>query len=178
MTIDIVLDTVSLQHLLRKPGKCNSGKGRGLCTLLDEPISRRRLEIGVDSGGALIQEWRRTCGDELITLLVTRWSDLGGLRSVNNLPKVPNVILRKLRRMGFVGVIDKLIIRIAITLTEKQIVSNDSDFWDPSNTNSLGNDDACVARLVREHLGVCVILLPTLFKQLGIVAEGRRRRSV
>ncbi len=124
--------------------------------------------LAIDSQRALVDEWQKTCGPD-IKALVAHWGDnLKGIVFVGNLRNPPQSTARRLRNLGFgndTG--DKLVLRIAMRTKDRTIISDDSDFWNPSDTRAKGNPNAPVARLCKDELKVTILLLKMLIDKLN-----------
>jgi hypothetical protein len=164
--VEVVLDTVCLQHLLRRPRvrRARSGPRSKLETTLDGPIQNKSLRLVVDAARGLIGEWEQTCGREVVGVVINRWEIFGGIVVISDVPRIPASVSKRLRHLGFAGTIDRLILRLALGAKDRTVVSNDTDFWDPSNTTRPGDPQAPVARLVRQELSVTVLLLITFVR--------------
>ena len=162
-----VIDSVSIQHLLRhlKLSKISRRKDYHEIfeTSLDPHLKEGRLSLAIDEDGGLIDQWKRTCGDEYIQVLITRWEGLSALIPINPIPKLPLPISRQL---SFMGPIDRLVLRISMATTDRTVVSEDSHFWDPACPNKRGDPNACIAKLCRERLAITVLLLGMLLNAL------------
>jgi hypothetical protein len=62
---------------------------------------------------------------------------------------------------------DRALLRTACNTKDRRVISNDRDFWDPHDTKSLGQRNAPVAKLCREHLGVVVSTLKDTVDELS-----------
>jgi hypothetical protein len=169
--VQTVIDSVSMQHLTRPPKLPNKSKRATPPreNRLDEPLRLRKIKLALDASLGLVSEWEKTCGPD-IKVLVARWGEQGGIILVQN-PRSPKPsIVRRLQLLGFGrDTIDKLILRIALGTNDRTIVSDDSDFWDPTRPNDnrvKGDANAPVARLCREELGVTILLLGMLIERL------------
>jgi hypothetical protein len=164
-----ILDTVALQHLVRKPKKKHkraAGSASSTYTALDPVLKDRRLLLGLDSANSLLTEWQNTCGQD-IHVVVTTWGDWGALIYINNPPKLGHCTARKLRQLQFADPIDKLVIRLSLALTTKFIITEDSDFWDPTDKEAKGDPKAPVAaHCSREH-GIRIWLLGEFLQHVG-----------
>ncbi len=165
--MDAAIDTVVISHLLRRPR--TRGKQQRAGTVLDEPLRRGDLRIGLDRQRAVVHEWGRTCGEEYIKILVTEWEGLGAFVIADPLGTIPRGVSRRLRQRGFDDTIDKLLLRVAIAINDHVVVSEDSDFWDPKDhtRNCIGDHNAAVARLLHEECEVLVLTLHQLIARLG-----------
>jgi hypothetical protein len=166
--MEISLDTVCLSKLLRtrattRQPRLSTGTS---CTVFDDAINRRRLRLAVDVNGALINEWEETCGRELIRVLVAKWEPIDALKVIRRLPSIPYRCRTKLRRLGFVDPIDKLLLKLAIATRERILVSDDSDFWDPADSAQRGDPRAQIAHICQTELRVSIWLLVTLIRTL------------
>lgn len=166
--MQVVLDTVVVNHLLRRPAA--GRKAASFSTSIDEYIDNGRLTVHVDKDGGIIDEWKDTCGREYIEALMIRWYDAKGLFSVHKPGRIPPATVNKLRQLGFDDTIDKLLLRVALSevkgITDKIVVSNDSDFWNPANPNDVGERNAPVAKLLRDEIEVIVYTLKLLMTAL------------
>ncbi len=170
--MEAALDTVSLQHLLRTPKKQRQSNlgGGNLGTSLDPFLKAGGLRLVVDTGGALIDEWRRTCGHELVAVFLNRWEPLGVIVPIPAVPPLEYQLSRRLRKLGFHGTIDKLVLRLGVASRDKTVVSDDSDFWDPSTPERRGDPSAPVALLCQAELDVTILLLGALIHMLASAA--------
>jgi hypothetical protein len=167
--MEAVIDTNIVHHTLRRP---KTGAPRDP-SLLVQCAVKHGLVCVADRDRALLDEWRRTAGDEPVKQLVIQLTDRRALRLLPTLGRVPNGTLNELRALYFDDTIDKLILRIAVSTTERAVISEDSDFWDPSDTSrpgKIGDERAPVARLLKEHLGITVMPLVGLLRVLGAQA--------
>lgn len=159
--MQVVLDTLCLSHLLRRPVQSRSQRSVAR-TSLDKPIQTGRLFIVIDNTRGLIDEWSRTCGVESVRVLVNAWER--GIIPVKP-AKIPPAVTKQLNQLGFKKTIDKLIIRVAIA-KGKKIVTNDCDFWRPGDTSSVGQKNAPVALLCKRDLGLDIMRLQTLMREI------------
>ncbi len=161
--MEATLDTVVVCSLLRRPRRGRAAAARG--TSLDCFVQARRLLIGVDPGLSIVSEWKQTAGEEPVQAMLTKWDEYGGFFRVQKLGRIPPHVAKQLRILGFVDAIDKLLIRTALALADKIVVSTESDFWHPSRPNDKalrGNSNAPVARCCRQRLDVTVLTLRQL----------------
>lgn len=167
--MEVVIDSVNLNHLSRPP-KASSKARRSAPTsesLLDRWIRLRKIMLAIDSQRALVDEWQKTCGPDIKTL-VAHWGDNEGIVFVGNLRNPPQSTARRLRILGFgndTG--DKLVLRIAMRTKDRTIISDDSDFWNPSDSRAKGNPNAPVAKLCKEELKVTILLVNMLKDKLN-----------
>ena len=54
-----------------------------------------------------------------------------------------------------------------MSMDERHIVSNDADFWDPSDPSQKGNPSAIVSTLLGDQLDISVLLLGQLMDRLN-----------
>ena len=165
--MQVVLDSVAVNHLLRRPAA--GRKAASFSTSIDEYIDNGRLTVHVDKDGGIIDEWKDTCGREYIEALMIRWYDAKGLFSVRKPARIPPSTVKKLRQLGFNDTIDKLLLRVALSIVDRIVVSNDSDFWNPAKPDDkrwLGDSNAPVAKLLREEIKVVVYTLKMLMTAL------------
>ena len=147
--MEIVLDTVSLHKSITEWD----------VNPLTSHIINKKLRVVVDKDGDIIDEWEDTCGREIIQQLIITWQPVNGIIIIRRPPALPLTARRKLREFGFIDTIDKLILRVAYATVEKKIVSDDSDFWDPSDTTSPGNKRAKIAKYLKDHLNINLFIL-------------------
>lgn len=164
--METALDTVSFQHLLRTPRKSRNPQTQNSRyeTSLDSPMRRGALRIVVDASGGLVDEWRKTCGHEAVAVILSRWEPIGGVMAIKDIPSIDRTVARELRRLGFNDTIDKLVLRLGIASSNKTVVSEDGDFWDPRMPSRRGDPSSPVARLCWSRLGVTVMLLKSLIE--------------
>ena len=164
----VVLDTVSLCHLLRTPRRVKPrDRKASFETALDRPMEEEKLSLALDTTGGLVSEWQQTCGEDVVGVVLTRWVDLNAILYIDKPSKLGTAITKKLRQLGFDDTIDKLILRIAGSTVQRTVVSDDNDFWDPRSTKLRGNRNARVAKFCREELNIVIMLVGPLLKQLG-----------
>jgi hypothetical protein len=162
--VQVVFDSVTLNHLLRPP-KASSKARRPTSTrenLLEGWIRLQKITFAIDFPRALVDEWQKTCGPD-IKVLVAHWGEIKRIIFIKNLRNPPQPTARRLRNLGFgndTG--DKLVLRIAMGTDDRTIVSDDSDFWDPSDSRAKGNPKAPVAKLCKDELNVTILLLNML----------------
>lgn len=159
--MESVIDSVSINHLLRKPKKAGADKGIRL-TCLDEFITSGALVIILDADRGVQSEWESTCSQDAIRTLITYWAESGGIRIVEKVPSLKNTCNRELRKLGFDGPMDKYFLRLAVASNDKNLVSDDSDFWSPGRPKRRGDVSAPVAAYIRNVLGVKLMLLGDL----------------
>ena len=172
--MQVVLDSVSLLHLLRpsKPSKKAKRSTPAHQNPLDRPMRLGKIRLAVDSQRGLISQWQELCGIEVVKVLITRWEELDGIFVIENPLRPKPAIAKRLRILcfGLKSPIDTLILRLALATVDRIIVSEDSDFWDPTKPKNdpgvLGNPNAPVARLCREELNVTILLLRMLMTRL------------
>lgn len=165
--MEVVLDTVCMNSLVRRPRIKGVAQGAKLRfeTSIDPHLESGRLTLCLDDAGGLLDEWRRTCGPEVIQVLITKWES--AIRTIPNPASLDTSMSRALRQLGFGGAIDKLILRIALCTEDKTVVSNDPHFWNPRDPQERGNHLAPVASLCRDRMGVTVWLLLMLMEFLA-----------
>lgn len=158
-----MVDSVSMNHVVRSRKR----SGTRFATCLDKPIKDGRLTIALDAARGLQSEWEDSCGSELIKTLVIKWADLNGIVSIIKTRSLGGAVVKRLKKLGFKDQpIDKLVLKLARETNDHIVVSEDSDFWDPRDTNSPGNENAPVARFCKTSLGIEIILLRSLLRRL------------
>jgi hypothetical protein len=167
--MEAVIDSVSINDLLRKP-KFVRHKGARMETSLDIHIKSGRFQVAMDREHAIIDEWCRSCGDEHVQVLVTRWTDMAGFRSVDVPGIIPSAIIKRLKALGFKDrTIDKLLLRTAMGSAGHRLISRDPDFWDPDDRNKhpVGDPAGAVVMLCRRELNITVSTLSEVIATLG-----------
>lgn len=166
--MDVVLDSVVVSSMLRGEVAEELLDEELPCTCLDRFMRTGDLRAALDRDGGLLDEWRRTCDAEVIGVILTKWEELDGVVVVNGLGRIPPATGKRLRMLGFNDSMDRRIVRIALGTPDRRVSSTDTDFWDPdrSNRRAIGESNACVARLLRDELGVVVMTLMQLIAQL------------
>jgi hypothetical protein len=166
--VEVVLDTVSLKHLLRNPKQKNSRRRSHtyLETAFDAPMRQDKLCLALDSSRGLLSEWEETCGKDVVRVIFTRWSELNAIKLIDALPPIRLHTRKRLRQLGFNGTIDNVVLRLGMVVQDHIVISDDSDFWNPMYPRETGNKNAPVARLCREELGVIISLLSPVLSQL------------
>lgn len=162
--MQIALDTVCVSKLLRN---CDKSRLRRKttsvgCTTIDPPIEKGTLRLAVDKSFALIHQWEKTCGEEAVRALVTNWESKRAFLVISPLPSIPHAARGRLRAFGFTDTIDKLVLKLAFATVDKIVVSDDSDFWDPTQPGRRGDPRSPVAAYFYNHLGVRVWTLAIL----------------
>ena len=168
--MQVVIDTVSIKHLLRKPKKIKSRRRQArhsYRTSLDKFLSNRALRVVLDKSNNVQSEWEKTCGIENIRVLITHWGELGGIQLTDRIGNLPTAVSNELRRFGFVDTMDKFLLRLSLGTNTRSLISDDPDFWDPSNVASKGNANAVVAKLCKDRLDVTIMLLRQLIAKLN-----------
>lgn len=160
----IVLDSDSLNHLLRHPARVRLGKEVRYRTSLDVHIAASRVKLAMDGQRALVDEWQRSCDPEAVKVAVTEWESRGGIHPIERLGRLSSAHSKFLRLAGFTDTGDKLVLKIALVAPNRTIVSEDSDFWDPANDENFGNRNAPVRQFLRERLDVNVFILGTFMQ--------------
>jgi hypothetical protein len=163
--MDAVVDTNVLHSFVLQPRR-RTGAANLRATPLDDHIEAGRLRLALDLTRGLLTEWEQTCGAETVGVFIAKWEASGGIVLVQQLGRLPPKAIVRLKRLGFRGTVDKLVLRIALAISGRTVVSRDSDFWDPARPQLVGRADACVTRFCREELGVTIVLLPGLLHQL------------
>lgn len=169
--MEVVIDSVTINHLLRPPKA--SSKQRRPASVRENPLDRwlrlKKITFAIDSARGLVDEWEKTCGPDIKTL-VAQWGELERIVLIKNLQNPPSPIAKRLRDLGFGrDTIDKLILRIALGTKDRTIVSDESDFWDPKKPNDgrvKGDPNAPVARICKKELKVTILLLRMLISVL------------
>ncbi len=164
--MEVVIDTVSIHHLLCSLKLSKTSREKEYYeTSLDRPLKEGKCTLVVDGAGSLIDEWCQTCGPEHIQDLITHWESfaVSALVYKNPVSKLPSLISRQLR---FMGSIDRLILRIAMATSDRIVVSEDSDFWDPACPGKRGDPNACIAKLCHERLRITILLLEMLLEKV------------
>jgi hypothetical protein len=141
-----------------------NGVGEDLRTSLDSHLEERVCSVGLDTMGGLQREWEVTCSEEAVRALIIRWDTAVFL--VKPVSTLEQPVSKKLQEYGFRKTIDKLVLRIASAITDKIVVTEDGEFWDPADNKKEGDRNAKVARLCRDHLQIEVLLLPQFFPKL------------
>src|SRR5579862_1328479 len=114
--MEAVIDTNVVHHTLRAP---RNGVARQPSLLIHCTLCCRPLVYVVDPDRALIDEWRRTAGDEQVKQLVIQLTDRKALRLASELGQVPGSVSSMLRLLNFDDTIDKLILRIALATGDR-----------------------------------------------------------
>ena len=169
--MEIVVDTVSLKHLLRKPRRsakqsASSKRNPHDVTVLDRPIRLRKVTVALDYGKGLQSEWEKTCGREAIRVLIIHWEAMNAIVFIKKIEKFAPQINNKLRRLGLTGTVDKLILRLAYTTRDRKVISDDNDFWNPARPRDRGNPSAPVAKFCNEALGIEILLIKHLLDRV------------
>ena len=105
-----VLYSVTVARVLR----CVEWTGGRPATCLDKYVRVRVVQFMIDPDCGIVDEWKRTAGDERVKMLVIHWTDLGGVRSVEALGTIPTDVGWRLRIMGFTDGPDRLVLKTAI----------------------------------------------------------------
>lgn len=134
---------------------------------LTAAIERRRLLVCVDADRGIVSEWEQTAKREVVRQLIIHWQQYKGFQAVALTRTLPQTVTRAMPRLGFKDTVDKLVVRTAYNTDDKNIVTNDPDFWDPRDRDKLGRADAPVAKLCREQLGVTISTLKDTVDELG-----------
>ena len=168
-----VIDSVTMNSAFTPP-KPSRRAGRGPNSPrnpLEEPIRLRKLKLALDVSKGLQSEWERTCGQQAIRAFVIYCEQYDGIHPIQDPVSPGSAAFKQLRFLGFGSdTVDKLILKIALATTDRLIVSDESDFWDPKKPNDRhirGQKNAPVARYCRENLQVTVWLLRMLIAKLG-----------
>lgn len=162
--MEVILDTVCLKSLRRLPNGEIPQRGfpPGI-QKLTMAISQRKFMLVIDSGGGIRGEWGETCDHEFVDSLIAKLESIGGIRTQRPTNSIPSPHRRRLQGLGFIGTIDKLIVRTSLALSERHVISDDSDFWNPHDEDSPGDKNAPVALYLRDNLEINVQLLGFLF---------------
>jgi hypothetical protein len=171
----VALDTSAFQHLVRTPRKAKKGKPKKgklprFETRLDSLIKARRLQLAFDNQSSLRSEWERTCGKDIVGVMLALWEPYGGQVIIRNPRRFGHATMRALHRLGFDDVVDRLVLSLSASNRDRHAVSEDPDFWDPRDRRAKGQRNAPVARFCREQLNIRVSMLGELLTQLGAAA--------
>jgi hypothetical protein len=128
----------------------------------------------LDKGHAICDEWKRSAGTDFVEALMIHWYDLGGLHTLPREAKMRRELKVRLDEFGFHDTIDRVIVQTAILTTDRMIVSDDSDFWDPTNKNEKNNPSAPVARLLREEEGITLATLGAILGEVHPRVHGKK----
>ena len=161
--MDITLDSNAMNHLTRR---VSNGPARA-CDALTRCIEKERIRVVVDRDSHLMSEWRRTAPAEFVGVLVAKWEACGGMVTLKKRERMKRELKQKLRALGFDGTIDKVVVEIALSTTDRHIVSSDGDFYDPKDTAKIGDRTAVVAKLLREEEEVTVETLGQFLGRYG-----------
>ena len=153
----VVLDTASFRRLTRGVGMADS------CTAIDPALERKCLKLAVDRAGSLIDEWRQTCGCELVEVLINHWEPLKALVVIDAPGALDQRARKRLNQLGFKDTIDKLVVRLACHTADRTIVSDDGHFWDP-NPALKGDPAGVTASTLARELDITVMVLATLIQ--------------
>jgi hypothetical protein len=145
--MDIVIDSNCVTCLTKKRP---DGQVDDITGLVEKGLVR----IAVDRQRAIESEWKKTAGEEAVKGLMVRWHDARGLVIVRRDGVLHRDLRARLDELAFNDQIDRWIIRTALVTTDRQIVSEDPDFWDPRRRDSKGKPDAPVAKLLRDEHGI------------------------
>jgi hypothetical protein len=151
---------------LRAPRKTRERFNEAVGTKLDSAIASGRLKLAVDSTRGLVDEWAKTCGTDVVHVLVAKWESQGGIVPVGPLGKLSRSQRDRLFDFGFTDTCDKLIVKIAYATGDRIIVTDDSDFWDPKTKKNFCNSNAPVALLLVGELGITLYVLKMLITVL------------
>lgn len=163
--MQIVLDTVCVKSLLRPPkGRKTSGANPRFKTKLDQYMNDD-FQIALDPLKGVVAEWGKTGNLELIEQLVIHWESLNGIVIVAPRRSL-SPITKRLKDLGFSDPGDSLMARIAADTEDNIVVSNDSDFWDPRDKQSVGDNTTVVATLLLTTFGIHVWSLFQLIVRL------------
>ncbi|MFC1541586.1 hypothetical protein ACFL50_03950 [Candidatus Latescibacterota bacterium] len=160
--MEIVLDTVSVFHLLSQSKKSKERGSNKIETILDNFLEKFNLVIVFDFGHGLSDEWGQTCGREIVKVLLIHWESFNAIKMVEPVAKINPTISKELRQLGFYDTIDKLVLRIALATSDKIVVSEDSHFWDPRNPKIRGDKRCPVTKLCLDKLEITILLLKQL----------------
>lgn len=172
--MNITLDANCISSLARPPRrtKKRATKKRGRVATavgllrLDMHVQRGDVSLNTDSGLGLLDEWRRTCGTDELKQLIVKWRDKKAIVLVQLRRNLEPHQTQYLRTAGFADAGDRLIVRIALNAQERNLVTNDPDFWDPRRTSMRGNSAAPVHRYLLAECGITSIMLGELFSRL------------
>lgn len=168
--MDIVIDSVSVNHLTK-------GRADGHSDDLTALVEGRLVRVVLDRLRSIEDEWKKTAGEEPVRELATRWSELGGLVVLRRDGRLDRELTKLLDKLAFTDTCDRLIVKTATVTTDRQIVSEDSDFWDPLDKNKKGEPQAPVAALLREQHSIEVETLGAfLGKRRAKVLPQKKRR--
>src|SRR5262249_38883086 len=136
---EVVLDTCVVAVISRTPKSPPADT-------LSSAVKKKKFRVCADLAGGLVGEWEETANAEVVRQLIVYWEQHPGWKLGD--PQVfPQHVSKKLTALGFTQTIDRLIVRIAMGTSEKKVVTNDSDFWDPKNKKSAGDHKAPVSRV-------------------------------
>lgn len=173
-----VVDSSCINHLFRgratrktRQRAARPARPSDIPQISEDPISRciasGNFLVVLDRDLALLDEWRRTNGPELVNAIYEKWYNAQGVAFVNA-TKLHVHVRKRMRQLGFEDTGDKLIVRIANSDTDRNIVSEDGDFWDPADKKQKGKPGAEVARLLSNELNITLHTLGQLCTALQI----------
>jgi hypothetical protein len=155
----IVLDSCSFNAIATKPKQKGSRKKQPprFETNLDAGLRSQKVVLVLDDEEGLLNEWSTTSGPEFTKVIVSIWSGWKAVHFVKLSKPLPSNQRRHFREKGwFRDIGDRLVLRIALNSPEKNVVSEDTHFWDPGKPKNRGKQSAPVAKYLREELDVAV----------------------
>jgi hypothetical protein len=155
-----VIDTNVMVSISRAPTLPPNDK-------LTAAVERRKLMVCVDADRGIVSEWEKTAKREVVQQLIIHWQQYKGFQAVPLTQTLPQAVTRAHPRHGYKDTVHKIVDRTAHNSQDKRIVTNDPDFWDPNDRDSLGDPDAPVARLCREQLGITISTLKATVDELA-----------
>ena len=155
MTINGTIDTVSMQHLCRAPVvKVQQKKSKKIVLGIDQitaAMKEGRLILHADHVHGIFDEWKKTCGTEIIQQIVIQWEQTKNIKfCVASGAIRPAGLKQALKNAAFNDAGDKLLVRISLSAISTHAIPNfiiatsDGDFWDPSDHDQIGDESAVV----------------------------------
>lgn len=171
----VVVDSVTLNHHLRQPTirnaykkKPKKGSHKSRHTI-HSTVSNGQIRIAIDKARSLVDEWIKTCEEEAVKQFIILCEGHQGLVEILQPRALGQQVNKKLRLLGFTDTVDKLVLRIAYGSEHKIVISDDSDFWDPSqpdNSSVKGNSNSPIAKICHDELGISVMMMNQLFASI------------
>jgi hypothetical protein len=147
---EVVIDTVVFARAIDESARAARRGARARNFIADRARSGT-LRVILDSSHGIRSEYEVTRPPEAVRALVTLLGELGAL-ALRAPTTLKDPLRTQLRDAGFSDTVDKLVVRTAAAGEpgNRMLCSDDSDFWDPSDTGSVGDHLSCTCRILEE----------------------------
>ena len=123
-------------------------------------MKERRLTLHADQVRGIFDEWKKTCGAEIVQQILIQWEQTKQIKFCATGGAIKPASLRQaLKNAAFNDAGDRLLVRISLSaisahgIPSVTIATSDGDFWDPADHSKIGNESAVVcASLMKQNV--------------------------